>query len=119
MNDKTVRVILSPEAEEAYHTLNSRAADSKLDRSILKAINKKTELIKANIYYGDPISKDKIPTEYVSKYGITNLFRVELPQFWRMLYSLIDGESKVEIIAFVLDVSDHSKYNKIFGYRKK
>ncbi|MFH1107412.1 MAG: hypothetical protein V1787_05970 [Candidatus Micrarchaeota archaeon] len=62
--NKAVRVILSPEAEEVYKHLNARAPESKLERSILNAINKKVELIKANIHYGEPISKDKIPNEY-------------------------------------------------------
>ena len=37
---KPVRVILSPEAEEAYNLLNEIAADSKIERSILNAIDK-------------------------------------------------------------------------------
>jgi len=57
--------------------------------------------------------------EYVEKYGITNLFRVELPNFWRMLYTLTNSESEIEIIAFVLDIIDHKKYNKKFGYKNK
>jgi len=56
---------------------------------------------------------------YKIKYGVTNLFRVELPLFWRMLYTLTDGETKIEIIAFVLDIVDHNKYNKKFGYKKR
>ncbi|MEA3515031.1 MAG: hypothetical protein U9R34_06130 [Nanoarchaeota archaeon] len=56
---------------------------------------------------------------YKKKYGITNLFRVELPGFWRMLYTLTDGKSEIEIIAFVLDVIDHKRYDKKFGYRKR
>jgi len=34
------------------------------DQTILKAINKKVELIKANPHYGNPISKRLIPQEY-------------------------------------------------------
>ena len=116
---KNVRVIFSPEAEEVYKFLNEQAAKSKIERTILNALNKKIEIIKANFHYGEPISKNLIPEEYKQKYGITNLFRVELPNFWRMLYALTEGENKVEIIAFVLDVIDHEKYNKKFGYRKK
>jgi len=44
---------------------------------------------------------------------------VELPNYWRMLYTLTDGESKIEIIAFVLDVIDHANYDKKFGYKGK
>ncbi|MBI5228601.1 hypothetical protein HY991_00715 [Candidatus Micrarchaeota archaeon] len=117
--NKTVRVILSPDAEEVYKYLNEKAPSSKLERSILNAVNKKVELIKANIHYGEPISKDKIPLEFKQKYGVTNLFRVELPQFWRMLYTLTDGESEIEIIAFILEISSHEDYDKLFGYKKK
>jgi len=116
---KTVRVILSPEAEEVYKYLNAQSANSKTERIILSAVNKKIELIKANYHYGEPIAKKLIPKEYKQKYGVTNLFWVELPNFWRMLYTLTDGESEIEIIAFVLDIIDHEKYNKKFDYRKK
>jgi hypothetical protein len=113
---KKVRVILSAEAEEVYSHLNKEAPTSKTDRMILNAINKKVELIKANHHYGDPIAKQLIPKEYVTNYGITNLFRVELPNYWRMLYSLTNED--IEIIAFVLDIIDHTVYDKKFGYRK-
>ncbi len=116
---KTVRVIFSPEAETVYKYLNEQAASSKVERSILNAIQKKVELIKANIHYGNPIAKSLIPEEYKAKYGVKNLFRVELPNFWRMLYTLTDGETEIEIIAFVLDILNHDEYDKKFGYRKK
>ena len=45
---KAVRVVLSPEAEEVYKYLNEQASKSKAERSILNAVNKKSELIKAN-----------------------------------------------------------------------
>ena len=76
-------------------------------------------LTKNNFQYGDPIKKDLLPEEYKKKYGITNLFRVELPYFWRMLYTTLQGNSEIEIVAFVLDIQDHDKYDKMFGYRKK
>ncbi len=113
---KAVKVVLSPEAEEAYNKLNA-AANSKIERSILNAINKKKELIKANMHYGEPIAKDKIPDEYKTKYGVTNLFWVELSNFWRMLYTLTNNETEVEIIAFVLDIMDHKQYSKKFRYK--
>jgi len=51
---KKIRVIFSSEAEEVYKHLNEIAPNSKVDRSILNAINKKVELIKINIHYGVP-----------------------------------------------------------------
>ncbi|MBU4502621.1 MAG: hypothetical protein KKA79_08545 [Nanoarchaeota archaeon] len=116
---KLIRIILSPEAEEAYNLLNKAAVKYKIEKSILNSIEKKKGLIKANPHYGKPIAKDKIPQEYKQKYGVTNLFWVELSNFWRMLYTLTNNETEIEIIAFVLDIIDHDKYNKKFGYRKK
>ena len=113
---KTIKVIFSEEAEEIYRYLNKQAPTSKRERTILNAVNKKIELMKANYHYGNPVAKKVIPKEYIEKYGITNLFRVELPDFWRMLYTLTDGETEIEIIAFVLDIMDHKTYNKKFGY---
>jgi hypothetical protein len=114
---KSARIILSPEAEEVYNHLNEEVDRSKIESSILNAINKKCELIKANIHYGDPIAKGLIPEEYKTKYGIKNLFRVELPNFWRMLYTLTEGDTQIEIIAFVIEITDHETYNKRFGYK--
>ncbi|MFC1768563.1 hypothetical protein ACFLZX_02265 [Nanoarchaeota archaeon] len=116
---KKIRVILSPEAEEVYRYLNKIAPDSKKEQTILNSLIKKIELIKANHHYGEPISKKLIPSEYKNKYHISNLFWVELPNFWRMLYTLTNDGTEIEIIAFVLDVIDHDKYNKKFGYKRK
>jgi len=114
---KFVRVILSDEAEEVYKYLIKQSENSKIERSILNSFNKKKELIKLNPRYGVSIKKKIIPKEYINKYEVDNLFRVELPNFWRMLYSLTENESKVEIIAFVIDIIDHKVYNKKFGYK--
>ena len=115
---KEVKIILSSEAREVYEYLNKESENSKTERSILNAIKQKSELIRENPHYGDPVSKKLIPGEYKIKYGITNLFRVELPNFWRMLYTLTEGETKIEIIAFVIDIIDHQTYNKKFGYKR-
>ena len=114
---KTVRVIFSPDAEKSYKELNETAKTSKPERSILNAINKKISLVKSNPHYGNPMAKNLIPNEYRAKYGIINLFRIELPNFWRMLYTLTNDDSRIEIIAFVLDIADHKRYDKLFGYK--
>ena len=46
---KNVRVVLSPDAEEVYKYLNQQASNSKIEKSILNAVNKKVELIKFNV----------------------------------------------------------------------
>jgi hypothetical protein len=54
-----------------------------------------------------------IPKEYAEKYQTSNLWSVELTNYWRMLYT-IKGD-QVEIICFILDIMDHKEYDKLFG----
>ena len=115
---KSVKVILAPKAADVYHNFINKASDSKQDVVLLKVFLQKVELLKENVHYGQPIAKKLIPAEYKTKYGIINLFRVELPLFWRMLYTLTGGSSNIEIIVLVLDITDHKEYDKKFGYKK-
>ncbi|MBR9682566.1 MAG: hypothetical protein GOV02_02735 [Candidatus Aenigmarchaeota archaeon] len=110
-----VKVVFSKAAFEVYKQLVESAKHSKVDRSILRAINHKKELIKLDKHYGQPIKRRLIPKEY-KNHGIRSMFRVGLPNFWRMHYTLGDDENMVEIVAFVIDIVDHKDYNKILGY---
>ncbi len=110
-----IKVIFSPEAQKFYDYLTSK--DSKSEKMLLKAIDNKVNLIKTNKCYGNPIAKHLIPKQYKIRYDITNLFRVELPLFWRMFYTLTNDQ--VEIIAFIINILDHKRYDKLFGYKKK
>lgn len=122
--NKQVRVVLLDGAEEEFKKLNEivghqikSGKESSEEIQLLKSIKQKIGFIKNNPFYEDPISKNLIPKEYKIKYKTINLFRVELSQFWRMLYTL-KGDN-VEIIAFVLDIINHQEYNKKFGYKKR
>lgn len=115
---KTVKVILSPEAEDAYKYLLEKSKTSKIERSILNSFEHKKDLIKINPQYGEPVSKSLIPAKYRENYGINNLFWVGLSGYWRLLYSLVNN-GQVEIVAFVLDIKSHPDYDKLMGYKKK
>jgi len=36
-----------------------------------------------------------------------------------MVYTITNGDSEIEIIAFVLDVINHKEYDKKFNYKRK
>ena len=90
---------------------------SSKDITLLNAINKVFDIIVNNPFYGENAKKDLIPKEYRQKYDADNLFIVDLPDYWRMIYTLESDE--IEIITFVLDIIDHDGYNKKFGFRKR
>ncbi len=73
------------------------------------------EILKENPQFGDPIAKKIIPKS-LRDIGIQNLYRVELSNYWRLIYT-IEG-NKIEIFLFVLNIVDHKDYNKLFGYKK-
>lgn len=56
------------------------------------------------------------PKEYI-KYEINNLWKIDLVDYWRMLYTL--RGDRIEVICLVLGYMPHSEYDKKFGYRKK
>jgi len=109
---KEVRILLRGEAKEAYFKLKKRV--DKEAKSILNSFNRIKEILKENPQFGDPISKKLIPNK-IKKLGIQNLYRVDLSNYWRMLYT-IEGD-KIEIFLFVLNIVNHKEYNKLFGYK--
>ena len=113
---KRVEVRFSRNAESAFEDLVSRSSHEKEARTILNAVNAKVGLLKQDVHYGLPLTKRLVPRRYKSV-GVTNLFRVALPSFWRMLYTITaDGEN---LVVFVLDIIDHEAYDALFGYKKK
>ena len=66
---------------------------------------------------GVVISKKLIPQEYIKKYGINNLYKYDLPNAWRLLYSL--GKEGIEVIAIILDWCSHKEYERIFKYKSR
>ncbi|MFQ5406175.1 MAG: hypothetical protein ACE5DI_03410 [Candidatus Micrarchaeia archaeon] len=56
-----------------------------------------------------------IPKECIAKYGVTNLWKLNLDSYWRLIYTL-EGDA-VKLFLIVLDVLNHKKYNRKFGYR--
>jgi hypothetical protein len=67
---------------------------------------------------GDPVARDRWPTNLVRDYGadIPNLFRFELAERWRGYYSLIGEPGGARI--WVLYLWDHRTYSKRSGYSK-
>jgi len=116
---RLVRVLLKGQAKAQFEELNRIATAQYAEGTtnseeirLLKSIRQKAGLIKENRMYGDNIPKKPIPKSL----DVSNLFRVELTGYWRMLYSLETNEN--EIIALVTHILDHLAYDKLFGYKK-
>ncbi len=114
---KIIRVILSETATSQYDLLEK--SQDKINSSIFNSVKNKIFILKSDFHYGNPIAKNLIPLEYTTKYSASNLFRVELASYWRMLYTITNSENPKEVIVFILDIINHEDYNEKFGYSKK
>lgn len=97
--------------KQAFEALKSSTTENKmLYEWLLRAFQD----IQQNVFCGIQIPKRLIPKEYVKKYGVKNLWKYNLPNAWRLLYS-IEGQD-FKIISIVLEWLDHKSYERRFKY---
>ncbi len=101
-------VFISDELEKDFNEL-------KEDDSIKKGIIRAIKDLKENAFSGTQIPKRLFPKEYIQKYKINNLWKYDLPNGWRLIYTIV-AENKVELISAILEWFDHKKYERMFRY---
>ena len=82
---------------------------------IKRWVNRAIDDLKDNAFCGIRIPKRLFPREYVQKYGITNLWKYDLPNGWRLVYSITTPD-KIEIVTIILEWFSHPEYEKRFNY---
>ncbi len=118
--EKIVKVIGAADAaliklEESVHALEVQGkTPPKADKQLLESIKRSLDLLKTNPFAGNSVPHKLWPKEFSE---LPNLFRMELAQFWRLLYYITGDEIKV--ISVVFEISNHKHYDKIFGYGGK
>jgi len=119
---KEVSVKLSEEADEVYQELNKivgeeklKGIDSSFHHTLLRSINRVRDLLKQNPFAGDQVPKRQIPQKYIKKFDVDNVWRIELADRWRLVYTITGNQ--IEIITFIIDIFDHKDYDKVFGYK--
>ena len=84
--------------------------DKKLFEFISRAIND----LKNNPSCGTKIPRNLWPVDYIKNYQITNLWKYDLPNGWRLVYTIATDE--VQIMNFILEWFNHKNYEKRFKY---
>lgn len=131
MTERKIIVTFIGDAKEDYLALRAAVAKeseagvaSSFHRTLLAAIDAKVGLLKQS-HFGIHVPRRLFPLKYLQEYGVTNLWKVDLPGYWRMVYTIRQpqrGDSQVEVLEIfldILDVIDHKEYDRIFGYRKR
>jgi Txe/YoeB family toxin of Txe-Axe toxin-antitoxin module len=87
------------------------------DPQLFKFLERATNDLKENPFCGIKIPQNLWPKEYIRKYSIDNLWKYDLPNAWRLIYTI--SKDRVQILAIILEWFDHKDYEKRFGYRKQ
>ncbi len=89
---------------------NSKTENKKLYKWVCRAFKDLEE----NAFCDIQISKRLIPRIYFERYDIDNLWKYNLPNAWRLLYSVKNGE--IKILSIILEWMSHKDYERRFKY---
>ena len=95
--------------KKAFEELRTNK-DTKIFGWLIRAFND----IEENAFCGIQIPKRLIPKEYIQKDKIKNLWKYNLPNAWRLLYSIENQE--ILVVSIILEWMDHKTYEKKFNY---
>ena len=89
----------------------------KLDNTdpIKKALINAIKSLKQDPFVGRNVKKKLSPKKLIDRYGLNNLRIYNLPNAWRMLYTLTSS-GDIELIAVVLDWMNHKDYERLFKF---
>ncbi|MGI0069059.1 MAG: hypothetical protein ACREAN_02245 [Nitrosopumilaceae archaeon] len=84
------------------------------DEPLFKTVRDVIENLKSDKIVGKHLKREQIPKYYLKKHDVNAVYKVDLPGYWRLIYGItaIHGEK----MALLMELFDHEKYNKRFGY---
>jgi len=88
------KIIFSEESRKQVKKMR----EDKNKEQILKIMQKKIEELRENKNIGTQIAKKKIPKKYLKEYKIENLWKCNLAQGWRILYTIKGEEIESDMI---------------------
>jgi mRNA-degrading endonuclease RelE of RelBE toxin-antitoxin system len=102
-----------PKVRETFERLS--AGDSK-EKQLYDWLVRAFEEITENAFCGIQIPTRLIPKIYSKNYNLKNLWKYNLPDAWRLLYSI--ESNKVFVVSIVLEWMDHKTTKDDFTIKK-
>jgi hypothetical protein len=107
-------VLLSDSASEALAYLE---ADSKpKSHTIARRARAFKPILLVDCLHGEVVRKTAIPKTLREKHGLTNLYAEDLPDFWRLLYTVVKQDAKRTIV--IVEIVSHKDYSRWFPGRR-
>lgn len=104
---------IESELKESFNKLKSGKNE---DIELANYLNRAMDDLEKNEQTGLRVPSKLWPKEYIQKYNIKNLWKYDLPNGWRLLYT-IRGNS-IEIVSVLLEWITHKDYERKFGYKR-
>lgn len=104
-------VFADNKVKSAFESLRDSTVE---DKRLYEWLNRAFDDLANNAFCGIQIPKKLIPKEYVKKYDIYNLWKYNLPNAWRLLYSV--AADNIVIISIIIEWLDHKNYERRFKY---
>lgn len=102
---------VSEKVKEAFDKLGKGNHEEK---ELKVFIERAFEDICKNPFCGIQIPKRLIPQDYTQKFSIKNVWKYNLPNAWRLIYSIESGQ--IYVISIILEWLDHKEYERKFHY---
>ncbi|MBT3406233.1 type II toxin-antitoxin system RelE/ParE family toxin [Candidatus Woesearchaeota archaeon] len=84
------------------------------DKQLYKFIDRAIDDLKQNPYCGIKIPQKLWPRFYVQNYKLSNLWKYNLPNSWRLIYTV--KKTEVVIMSIILEWFSHNEYSRRFKY---
>jgi hypothetical protein len=112
MNEKIKEVtFISQKVKDSYESLKDGKFE---DRELFGFLTRAKEDLLNNPLCGTRIPERLIPKEYITNYGVKALWKYDLPNAWRLIYTIIGDE--VKIVSVILEWMTHKEYERRFHY---
>lgn len=110
-------VRLSKDLAKIYEQLEQEIKNgNRANEREYKLIKKAIEQLNYNYQTGIKLGRSLPVFKYcVDKYGVNNVWKLDVSKSWRILYTLVDDE--IKIFSVILELVDHKSYDRIGGYQ--
>lgn len=111
MNKEISIAFITKKLKEEFEALKEGKFE---DKQIYEFINRAIDDLKAKPNCGIKLSKKIWPKRYIQLYNISNLWKYDLPNGWRLIYTI--ETSEIKIVSIILEWFDHKVYERRFKY---
>lgn len=110
MTLRAEEVLLHP---DALATLDRLDADPRpQSRSIARRVRAIRATLLTDCLHGEVVRRSAIPKAILANYGVENLFAEDLPDFYRLMYSVVKhGEGRAVLILAIVDHREYSRWS--------